>query len=59
MGKICVIALSLVCYIMFEIDFLRGFDSGKVMENMGENMGKSRKRHGIHDQNPCMNHGRG
>ena len=34
MGPICVIVLFLVCYIMFEIDFLRGFDSGKVVENM-------------------------
>ena len=44
MGTICVIALSLVCYIMFEIEFLRGFDHEKVM-----------KSHGIHGQNPCMN----
>ena len=36
MGTICVIALSLVCYIMFEIDFLRGFDPGKVMEYMSK-----------------------
>ena len=41
MGSICVIALSLVCYIMFEIDFLFGFDPGKVMENMGNVMEKS------------------
>ena len=35
-GTICVIALSLVCYVMFEIIFLRRFDPGKVMENMGK-----------------------
>ena len=39
MGTICVITLSLVCY-MFKIDFLRGVDPGKIMENMGGNMGK-------------------
>ena len=33
-----VIALSLVCYIMFEIDFLHGIDPGNVMENMGKVM---------------------
>ena len=36
MGPICVIALSLVCYIMYEIDFLRKLVPGKVMENMGK-----------------------
>ena len=41
MGTISVLAVSLVCYIMFEIDFLRGFDPGKVMGNMGKIMEKS------------------
>ena len=51
-GTICLIALSLVCYIMIEIDFLRGLDPGKVMGKIWE---KSSKSHGIHEQNPCMN----
>ena len=34
MGTTCVIALSLDCYIMSEIDILRGFDPGKVMKSM-------------------------
>ena len=38
MGTVCVIDLSLVCYIMFEIDFLHGFDTRKVLENMGKVM---------------------
>ena len=54
MGTMCVIALSLVCYIMFELDSLCGFDSVKVMENMGKIWGKSWKSHGIHEQNPCF-----
>ena len=41
MGMICVIALPLVCYIRFEIDFLRGFDPGKVMENSWNPCAKS------------------
>ena len=49
------IALSVVCYIMFEIEFLRRFDPGKVMENMGKVRGKYGKSHGIQEQNPCMN----
>ena len=57
MGTTCVIALSLVCYIMFEIDFLRGFDPREVMDNMGKIWEKSWKCHGIHEQNPCMNPG--
>ena len=57
MGTICVIALSLICYIIFEIEFLYGFDPGKFMINMGKIWEKSWKSHRIHEQNPCMNPG--
>ena len=52
------IALSLVCYIMFESDFLRGFDPGwkshgkygknmgKIWEKYGKNMGKIWEKYG-------------
>ena len=36
---------------MFEIDFLRGVDPGKVMENMGKIWEKSRKSHGKYGKN--------